>query len=49
MEKIRITSDNLIPLFYDNKAAINNAHNSVQHNRIKYIKIDMHFIKEKIN
>jgi hypothetical protein len=49
MEKLRIISDNSISLFYDNKAAINIAHNSVQHNRTKHIEIDMCFIKEKIN
>jgi hypothetical protein len=49
MEKLRIISDNSISLFCDNKAAINIAHNSVQHNRTKHIEIDMRFIKEKIN
>ena len=31
------------------KAAINIAHNLVQHDRTKHIKIDRHFIKENLN
>jgi hypothetical protein len=38
----------LMKLFYDNKAAIDMAHKSVQHDRTKYVKIDRYFIKEKI-
>ena len=32
----------------DNKAAIDIAHNLVQHNRTKRVKVDRHFIKEKL-
>ena len=35
-------------LYCDNKSAINIAHNPIQHDRIKHIEIDMHFIKEKL-
>ena len=35
-------------LYYDNKSAINIAHNPVQHDRTKHIEIDIHFIKEKL-
>ena len=35
-------------LYYDNKSAIEIANNPVQHDRIKYVEIDRHFIKEKI-
>ncbi|XP_020593135.1 uncharacterized protein LOC110033481 [Phalaenopsis equestris] len=38
-----------LQLFCDNKAAINIAHNLVQHNRAKHIKIDQYFINEKLN
>jgi hypothetical protein len=35
-------------LFCDNKAAIDISHNPLQHDRTKYIEIDRHFIKEKL-
>jgi hypothetical protein len=35
-------------LYCDNKAAINIAHNPVQHDQTKPIEIDRHFIKEKL-
>ena len=36
-------------LYYDSKSAISIAHNPVQHDRTKYVEIDRHFIKEKLN
>jgi hypothetical protein len=33
----------------DNKAAINIAHNPVQHDRTKHVEVDRHFIKEKLD
>ena len=35
-------------LYCDNRAAIQIAQNPVQHYRIKHVKIDRHFIKEKL-
>lgn len=35
-------------LYCDNKVAISIAHNPVQHDRIKHVEVDRHFIKEKI-
>ncbi|CAL2249093.1 unnamed protein product [Prunus armeniaca] len=35
-------------LRYDNKSAIDIAHNPVQHDRTKHVEVDRHFIKEKI-
>jgi hypothetical protein len=36
-------------LYCDNKSAISITHNSVQHDRTKYIEVDKHFIKEKLD
>ena len=36
-------------IYCDNKSAINIAHNLVQHDRIKHIEVDRHFIKELDN
>ena len=35
-------------LFCDNKSPVNIAHNPIQHDKTKHIKIDRHFIKEKL-
>lgn len=42
--------DNDLPmkLYCDNKAAISIAKNQIQHDRTKYVEIDRHFIKEKL-
>ena len=36
-------------LYCGNKSTINIAHNPVQHDRTKHVKIGRHFIKEKID
>ncbi|RDX68257.1 Copia protein, partial [Mucuna pruriens] len=36
-------------LFYDNNSAISITHDPVQHDMAKYIEIDRHFIKEKLD
>ena len=35
-------------LFSDNKSIINVVHNLVQHDRMKYVRIEINFIKTKI-
>ena len=35
-------------LYCDNKSAISITHNPIQHDRTKHVKIDRHFIKEKL-
>ncbi|PRQ56600.1 putative RNA-directed DNA polymerase [Rosa chinensis] len=38
-----------MPLYCDNKAAIEIAHNPVQHDRTKHMEVDRHFIKENLD
>ncbi|KAA0067760.1 Beta-galactosidase [Cucumis melo var. makuwa] len=38
-----------LKLFCDNKAAISIANNPIQHDRTKYVEIDRHFIKERLD
>ncbi|RVW30369.1 Retrovirus-related Pol polyprotein from transposon TNT 1-94 [Vitis vinifera] len=47
-DDLRIKWDGPMKLYYDNKSAINIAHNLIQHDRTKHIDIDRHFIKEKL-
>lgn len=35
--------------YYNNKSTISITHNPVQHEKTKYIEVDRHFIKEKLN
>ena len=36
-------------LFCDNKEAIDISHNPVQHDRIKHVEVDRHFIKQNLD
>ena len=38
-----------IQLFYDNKATRDIAHNPIQHDLTKYVKVDRFFMKEKLD
>jgi hypothetical protein len=49
LQELRLLEDKPIMLYCDNKAAINIANNSVQHDRTKHVEIDRYFIKDKIN
>ena len=46
---LKIKWDGPMRLYYDNKSAISIAHNPMQHDRTKHIKVNRHFIKEKID
>ena len=48
LKDLMIESESM-KLYYDNKSAINIAHNLVQHDRMKHIEVNKHFIKEKID
>ena len=48
LRELQVNLMNPMRLYCDNKAAISIAHNPVQHDRTKHVKIDRHFIKEKI-
>ena len=42
------TPSQACPLMCDNKAAVSISENPVQHDRIKHVEVDRHFIKEKL-
>ena len=48
LEELKSLPREGIQLYCDNKSAIAIAQNPVQHDRIKHVKIDRHFIKENI-
>ena len=49
LEDLKIKWEGPMKLYCDNKSAISIAHNLVQHDRIKHIEVDRHFIKEKLD
>ena len=49
LEDLRIKWEGPMRLYCDNKSTISIAYNPVQHERTKHIKIDKHFIKEKLD
>ena len=48
MAYLHIKGKGPIKMYCDNKSAIDIAHNPIQHDKIKYIEIDWHFIKVKL-
>ncbi|XP_073109385.1 uncharacterized protein [Elaeis guineensis] len=49
LQELQLLNKFPLRLYCDNKAAIEIVSNPIQHDRTKYIEIDRHFIKEKIN
>ena len=48
LDDLRIKWDDPKKLYCGNNSSINIAHNPIQHDRTKHIKVDRHFIKEKL-
>lgn len=48
LDDLKVKLEGPMKLYCDNKSAINNAHNPIQHDRTKHIEIDKHFIKVKL-
>ena len=48
LDDLKIKWQEPMKLYYDNKSAINIAHNPVQRNQTKHVEVDRHFIKEKL-
>ncbi|RDY11211.1 Copia protein, partial [Mucuna pruriens] len=49
IDDLKVKYKGSIKLFCDNNSTISISHNPVQHNRTKYIEINRHFIKKKLN
>lgn len=47
LEDLKIKWDGPMKLYCDNKSTINMAYNLVQHESVKHVEMDKHFIKEK--
>ena len=48
LDDLKIKWESPMRLYCDNKSAISIAHNPVQHDQTKHIKVDRNFIKEKL-
>lgn len=48
LKELQLEADLPMKLFCDNKAAINIAHNLVQHDWTKHVEVDRYFIKENL-
>lgn len=49
LQDLKIKNDKLMRLYCDNKSSISITHNPVEHDRTKYIEVNRHFIKEKLD
>ena len=48
LEELTVTGERPMKIYCDNKATIDISDNLVQHYQTKHVKVDRHFIKEKI-
>ena len=48
LSKIRFAPSSTMNLYYDNKVAVEMSHNPIQHDHIKSIEVDKHFIKKNL-
>ena len=48
LQELKVSEALPMKLYCDNKVAISIAHNLVLHDQTKYVEVDKHFIKEKI-
>lgn len=46
---LEVKSKGTMKLYWNNKSMSNITHNPIQHDRIKHIDVDWHFVKEKLN
>jgi len=49
LNDLKVTCEESMITYYDNKSATNIVHNPTHHDKTKHIKIDWHFIKEKLD
>lgn len=49
LDDLKIKWEGPMRLYCDNKSDINIVHNPVQHDRMKHIEVNKHFIKEKLD
>lgn len=49
LSELKLLFNQPIKLYSDSKTAVSISHNPIQHDRAKHIKIDRHFIKEKVD
>lgn len=49
IEELKISNPSPTKVYFANKAAISIAYNPVLNDKTKYVKVDKHFIKEKID
>ena len=49
LKELHIKLDSSTPIFFDNQSTIKVAHNPVQHDRMKHVSIDRHYITKTLD